>query len=162
MHVGVTRPQGAIVRYCNCMMRQCRGGGMRLFPGSCWALLLLVIALSGEAFAACCVTYTPVHMYVPPPTHVVIVPHTTYVRPVTQAHTHAANNTLTSNASSSTPPAVQAKRTPHPIIQPVVVANEATPSSTRCKQQQAGKGCKKDEEQTSWATVRRWLQLDKH
>ncbi|HEY4921739.1 MAG TPA: hypothetical protein VII40_16675 [Xanthobacteraceae bacterium] len=138
---------------------------MRWFLGPCWALLLLVIGLSDGALAACCVTYTPVHVYVPPPTHVVIVPHTTFVRPVTpQAHTHAPSNTLTANASSSTTAAVQARRTPHPIIQPVVVANEATPSSTRCKQHQGGEGCKKqkDDEQTSWATVRRWLQLDKH
>ncbi len=134
---------------------------MRLFPGFYGALLILAVGVPGEALASCCYTAAPVHVYVPPPTHVVIVPHTTYVP---QVHAHAPNNTSRSiRGISSTPPAGQAKPTPtHRIVQPVVVSDQTT-ASARCKQQQAGDGCKKkDDKQTSWATVRQWLQLDKH
>ena len=126
-------------------------------PKSCGAPLLLAIS-AGEAMAACCYTAPPVHVYVPPP-HVVIIPHTTYVHPVTpQVHPHGSNYTL-----SSTPQTVHAKPTPHPhAVQTVVVATQATPTSKRCNRPQAGDGCKKkDDDQTGWATLRRWLQIGK-
>jgi hypothetical protein len=137
---------------------------MRLFPQLCAALLTLVFlgaGVPGQALAACCTTVTPVHVYVPPP-HVVIVPHTTYVHPVTpQVHTHISGNTLRSNRSSVTAPAVQTRRT-H-VVQPIIVNDQTAATSAGCKRQHGGDGCKKkEEEQTGWATVRRWLQLDKH
>jgi len=136
---------------------------MRLLSAICCALSILAIGVLGEAWAACCTTFTPVHVYVPPPTHVVIVPHTTYVRPMTpQVHVHTPSNT-SRPIRSSTPSGVQAKPTPrHKIVQSIIVNDPAT-TRTRCKQSQSGDGCKKkEEEQTGWATVRRWLQLDKH
>jgi hypothetical protein len=136
---------------------------MRVFAGFCCSLLLLAIGGAGEAVAACCVTVAPVHVYVPPPTHVV-VPHTTYVRPVTpQVHPHTSTNTLRSTAVSSTPttPAIHAKRTPtSPTV--VVVDNQPAATSKRCAGKgQGADGCKKKEDESGWATVRRWLQIGK-
>jgi hypothetical protein len=145
------------------------GGEMRWFPGGFAALLILMLGGSGEALAACCVSYTPVHVYVPPPTHVVVVPHTTYVphtsyvRPgTTQVHTRAPGNTGRTS-TSSTSHTGEAKPKPHPVVvAPVVVGNEGTSASTRCKGQQSGEGCKKKgEEPTGWARVRQWLQIGK-
>jgi hypothetical protein len=136
---------------------------MRLLRGIHGALVILAVGAT-EAWAACCATVTPVHVYVPHVTHVVI-PHTTYVRPVTpQAHPHTSTSTLRINRNPTTLPAVQT-RPPHShhVVQPIVVNNQVATTTTRCKRQQGGDGCKKKEdEQTGWATVRRWLQLDKH
>ena len=132
---------------------------MRVLPRVCRALLFLAVG-AGEALAACCYTAPPVHVYVPPPTHVVIIPHTTYVHPVTTTRVNPkiTTNTVTSNVS--TPQTVHAKPTPHPhVVQTVAVDTQATPTSKSCKRQQGGQGCKKDDEQTGWATVRRWLQI---
>jgi hypothetical protein len=128
---------------------------MRLLSGFCGALLFFAIG-AGEALAACCHTAPPVHVYVPPP-HVVIIPHTTYVHPVTpQVHAHTSNN------SASAAPTVQAKQTPHHhVVQPIIVDTQTTPTSTRCKRPQGGQSCKKEDDQTGWATVRRWLQIGK-
>jgi hypothetical protein len=136
------------------------GGEMRLLPGFCGALLLLAIG-AGEAMAACCYTAPPVHVYVPPPTHVVIIPHTTYVHPVTTTRVNPRTSTGTVT-NASTPQTVHTKPHPH-VVQTVVVDNQTAPTGTGCKRQQAGQGCKKqkDDEQTGWATVRRWLQIGK-
>jgi hypothetical protein len=137
---------------------------MRVFAGLCCSLLLLAIGGTGDAVAACCVTVAPVHVYVPPPSHVVVVPHTTYVRPVTpQVHPHTSTNTLRSTASSSTPApqAVHAKRTPTSQTV-VVVDNQPAATSKRCAGKgQGADGCKKKEDESGWATVRRWLQIGK-
>ncbi len=138
---------------------------MRAFPAFFAALLLVAISLGaigspGTAVAACCVTYTPVHVYVPPPTHVYVpthtyVPHTTYIRPGT-AHT--------SNRSLSTQAATRAKPKPVPPTVVTVVNNQPTPARTRCTDKRTrGEGCKKqkDDEQTAWSTIRRWLQIGK-
>lgn len=135
------------------------GGEMRLLPGFYGALLFLAMS-AGEAVAACCYTAPPVHVYVPPP-HVVIIPHTTYVHPVTTTRVNPKTSTNTVT-NASTPQTVHAKPTPHPhSVQTVVVDTQATPTSKGCKRQQAGHGCKKDDDQTGWATVRRWLQIGK-
>jgi hypothetical protein len=105
-----------------------------------------------------------VHVYAPPPTHVVI-PHTTYVRPVTpQIHPHTPANTVRFNHDPSTPSAVQAKpQHAHHVVQPIVVNSQLATTTTRCNRQQNGDGCKKKEDEpTGWAAVRRWLQIDKH
>jgi hypothetical protein len=94
-----------------------------------------------------------------------VVPHT-YVHPVTpQVHAHAPANTSRSiHTSSPTPTSAPATHKPsHRVEQPIVVANQETATTSRCKGQRGGDGCKKkDEEQTGWATLRHWLQLDKH
>ena len=138
---------------------------MHLLRGVHGALLILAVG-APEAWAACCYTAPPVHVYVPPPTHVVI-PHTTFVRPVTpQIHSHTPTNTLgySHGRSTSTTPGVQAKPPRHHdhVVQPIIV-NQAATATMRCNRQHAGDGCKKKEDEpTGWASVRRWLQLDKH
>ncbi len=135
---------------------------MRLFAGAYWAPLILLIGVPSEALAACCTTVTPAHVYVPPATHAVIVPHTTYVRPITpQVHAHTPSNTQTFSQSSSPPPAAQAKRTPSRIVQTVLVDIQTASASTRCKRQQATDGCKaqKDDAQTGWSKLRSWLHI---
>ena len=131
---------------------------MRLLPGICAALLSLAIG-AGEAMAACCYTAPPVHVYVPPPhvyvppPHVVVIPHTT-VHPVTMPRV---------NPKASTN-AVPSKPTQHHHTAPtVIVDTQAAPTSKSCKGQQTGQDCKKkkDDDQSGWATVRRWLQIGK-
>jgi hypothetical protein len=133
-----------------------RGANMRLLPGIYGALLSLAIG-GGEAMAACCFTAPPVHVYVPPPhvyvppPHVVVIPHTTSVRPVTITRVNPSTKIVPS------------KPTPHRHIVPtVIVDTQAAPASKSCKGQQTGQGCKKkDDDQSGWATVRRWLQIGK-
>jgi hypothetical protein len=142
-------------------IRGWRGGEMRVLPGICGALLSLAIG-AGEAMAACCFTAAPVHVYVPPPhvyvppPHVVVVPHTASVHPVTVTH---VNPKASTNAATS-------KSTPHHhdhAVPTVIVDTQAAPASKSCKGQQTGQGCKKqkDDDQSGWATLRRWLQIGK-
>jgi hypothetical protein len=134
---------------------------MRLLRGLHGALLILAIG-APQAWAACCATAAPVHVYVPPTTHVVI-PHTAYVRPATpQVHT-TPTHTLRINRSSSTSPVVQPKQPHRHVVQPIIVNSQLATTAKRCDRQQGGDGCKKKEdEQTGWASVRHWLQLDQH
>ena len=117
--------------------------------------------------AACCYT-APVHVYVPPP-HVVVVPHvthfhpvtTTRVNPVTTTRVNPSASAKTLTSTTSTLQTVHAKPTSHPrTVQPIIVDTQTTTTSKGCKQQQTGQGCKnkKDDDQTAWAKVRRWLQ----
>ena len=130
---------------------------MRLSAGFYGALVLLAVGVPGEARAACCVSYTPVHVYVPPP-HVVVIPHTTYVPHTTSVR---PGTTRVNTKASTTPQTVRPKPHPH-AVQTVVVDNQGAPTGTRCKRPQGGEGCKKkDDEQTGWATLRRWLQIGK-
>jgi hypothetical protein len=130
---------------------------MRGFRGLYCGLLLLAIGGSGDALAACCVS---THVYVPPP-HVVVphttyVPHTTtYVRPtVATVHPHT-------NLSSSPPPTVHPRHTPH--VQTVtVVTTQPVSTRKRCAEKgQGGQGCKNQEEQTTWSRFRNWLHGEK-
>jgi hypothetical protein len=130
---------------------------MRLFLGVGCAVVALASGLPEEASAACCYTAPPVHVYVPPPTHVVIVPHTTFVHPTTsRVNTSHLGSTPSLQTGHAKPP-------PHPHTAPtVVVDNQATPTNAHCKRPQGGGDCKKkDDDQTGWATVRRWLQIGK-
>ena len=132
---------------------------MRLLPGIYGALLSLAIG-AGEAMAACCYTAPPVHVYVPPPhvyvppSHVVVIPHTTSVHPVTVTRVNPTASIKT----------VPSKPTPHPHTVPtIIVDTQAAPTSKSCKGQQTGQGCEKqkDDDQSGWATLRRWLQIGK-